>query len=124
MNSHQNKNHPSSSSSSQRAGLVHSTRSHLETFDQATRDYHLAQETSSPSSSQQLSNETMAEGKGQSTLLAGVNSEGALREANSAVQLDRDVQHSRKIADENRQKASGHARSVPVNSQRDLTYVE
>ncbi|KAF9297793.1 hypothetical protein BGZ74_009660 [Mortierella antarctica] len=123
MNSHQNKNiHPSSS---QRPGVVHSTRSHLETFDQATRDYQLAQDTSSPSSSQQFSNETMASaGKDQPTLLAGANSEGTLREANSAVQLDRDVQHSRKIADENRQKASGHARSVPVNSQKDLTYVE
>ncbi|KAG0089671.1 hypothetical protein BGZ93_008994 [Podila epicladia] len=124
MNSHQNKNQPSSSSSAYRQGLVHSTRSNLETFDQATRDAQLAQESSSPSSSQQFSNEAMAAGNRQPTLLAGANSESTLREANSAVQLDRDVQHSRKIADENRQKASGHARSVPVNSQKDLTYVE
>lgn len=98
MNSHQNKNQHTSSSSSHHPGLVHSTHSHLETFDQATRESQLEQESSS-SSSQSLSETMVAP-----TLQDGANSEGALREANSAVQLDRDVQHSRKIADENRQK--------------------
>ncbi|KAF8986867.1 hypothetical protein CPC16_009033 [Podila verticillata] len=119
MNSHQNKNQHTSSSPSHRPGLVHSTHSHLETFDQATRDSQLEQESLS-SSSAQFSSETMAA----PTLQDGVNSEGTLREANSAVQLDRDVQHSRKIADENRQKASGNARSAPVDNQNELSYVE
>ncbi|KAG0026723.1 hypothetical protein BGZ82_009316 [Podila clonocystis] len=63
-------------------------------------------------------------GNRQPTLQGGANSEGTLREANSAVQLDRDVQHSRKIADENRQKASGNARPPPVDNQNELPYVE
>lgn len=95
MISHQHKNQHTSSSSSHRPGLVHSTHSHLETFDQATRDSQLEQRSSS-SSSLQFASETMT--------TPSANSEGALREAHSAVQLDRDVQHSRKIADENRQK--------------------
>ncbi|KAG0337339.1 hypothetical protein BG000_005523 [Podila horticola] len=123
MNSHQNKKTSSSTSSSHRPGLVHSTHSYLETFDQATRDAQLEQESSSSSASQQFSSETMA-GNRQPTMQAGANSEGTLREANTAVQLDRDVKHSRKIADENRQKASGNARSAPVDNQSGLSYVE
>ncbi|KAF9178617.1 hypothetical protein BGZ51_007615 [Haplosporangium sp. Z 767] len=56
---------------------------------------------------------------------SAVNPEQALQEASSGVQLDRDVQQSRRIADESKQKASGSARTGSWSgNQNELPYVE
>ncbi|KAG0250210.1 hypothetical protein BG011_008576 [Mortierella polycephala] len=72
-----------------RPAMIHSTRSHFETFDQATRDQQLEQQS-----------------KDEAMMLSADNPDQALQEASSGVQLDRDVQQSRRIADESKQKAS------------------
>ncbi|KAF9426399.1 hypothetical protein BGZ94_006578 [Podila epigama] len=122
MDNHQNKNHQQHAlnSSSSRPTVVHSTHSYCETFDQATRDAQLEQGNNTHHNAS--GNETMATGTTESNNHRQYNSNHL--EANSAVQLDRDVQQSRKTADENRQKASGGERSVPIDSRNALPYVE
>ncbi|KAF9958613.1 hypothetical protein BGZ72_000111 [Mortierella alpina] len=101
------------------AATVHSTHSYLETFDQATRDQLQEQQNKSSSldKDEPLANKQAA---------SAVDSELGFQEANSGVQLDRDVQRSRRVADESKQKASGSGRegSWSSNSQSKLPYVE
>ncbi|KAG0344520.1 hypothetical protein BG004_004386 [Podila humilis] len=114
MNSHQNK------SSSSRPGIVHSTRSNFETFDQATKDSQLLRQ-------QQQQQEQETAGSMSSSTTHGRDQQQQQRQrsdSSSAVQLDRDVQHSRKAADENRQKASGNARPSNVERMETQPYVE
>ncbi|KAF9290053.1 hypothetical protein BGZ68_008011 [Mortierella alpina] len=80
------------------ATMVHSTHSYLETFDQATRDQ--LQEQMNKSSSLLDEDHPLANKQSASA----VDSELGFQEANSGVQLDRDVQRSRRVADESKQK--------------------
>ncbi|KAF9949788.1 hypothetical protein BGZ70_001632 [Mortierella alpina] len=99
--------------------MVHSTHSYLETFDQATRDQLQEQESKASSLLDQdhpLANKQSA---------SAVDSELGFQEANSGVQLDRDVQRSRRVADESKQKASGSGREGSWSgNQGKLPYVE
>ncbi|KAG0235715.1 hypothetical protein BGX31_004188 [Mortierella sp. GBA43] len=102
-----------------RHAVVHSTHSNLETFDQATRDQQL-------SFKQQHGADSDSSGSS-SVPSSPVNGRrpSELEQINSAVQLDRDVQNSRRIADENRQKASGNTRSGSwTGNPSELPYVE
>ncbi|KAF9099079.1 hypothetical protein BGX23_004050 [Mortierella sp. AD031] len=106
--------------------VAHSTHAFCETFDQATRD--LEQE------SKANSKKTMAAGTGtgyhgHSHSSSRENSqiedpEQALREANSAVQLDRDVQQSRRGTDDAKQKGAGVRDGSWSNNPNELPYVE
>ncbi|KAF9576598.1 hypothetical protein EC968_006945 [Mortierella alpina] len=101
------------------AAMVHSTHSYLETFDQATRDQ--LQEQQNKSSS--LLDKDQSPANKQSA--SAVDSELGYQEANSGVQLDRDVQRSRRVADESKQKASGSGREGSWSgNQSKLPYVE
>ncbi|KAF9936032.1 hypothetical protein BGZ67_002721 [Mortierella alpina] len=100
----QSRTGPSSSQQDQQgdrrpASMVHSTHSHLETFDQATRDQ--LQEQKSKSSSSLLDKDLPLANK---QAASAVDSDMGFQEANSGVQLDRDVQRSRRVADESKQK--------------------
>ncbi|CAO3570493.1 unnamed protein product [Mortierella alpina] len=101
------------------AAMVHSTHSYLETFDQATRDQLQEQQSKSTSlldNDHPLANKHSA---------SAVDSELGFQEANSGVQLDRDVQRSRRVADESKQKASGSGREGSWSgNQSKLPYVE
>lgn len=77
--------------------MIHSTHSNLETFDQATREQRLH--------SQQRQKSVDMNSNSSSTPTSPVDAKRPELEINSAVQLDRDVQGSRRTADENRQKA-------------------
>lgn len=83
-------------------GTAHSTHAHCETFDQATRDL---QQQSQSASSDAGSGETMAASMGghHGRSSGAKENEESLREANSAVQLDRDVQQSRRGTDDSKQ---------------------
>ncbi|KAF9906008.1 hypothetical protein EC991_001090 [Linnemannia zychae] len=102
---------------------AHSTHSYCETFDQATRD--IQQESKSASAS--AGGETMATGNRQNSRGKENNqideSEQALREANSAVQFDRDVQQSRRGTDGAKQGSSGRDGSWAINPN-ELPYIE
>ncbi|KAF8929517.1 hypothetical protein BGZ47_001007 [Haplosporangium gracile] len=80
---------------------AHSTHAFCETFDQATRD--MLQNSNSASSND--SSETMAASTGHRghSSAAKEDNEESLREANSAVQFDRDVQKSRRGTDDAKQ---------------------
>lgn len=80
---------------------AHSTHAFCETFDQATRD--IQQKSNSPGPD---TKETMAASthhRGQHSGAAKEENEESLKEANSAVQLDRDVQQSRRGTDDAKQ---------------------
>ncbi|KAF9355522.1 hypothetical protein BGX34_010421 [Mortierella sp. NVP85] len=103
-----------------RPAMVHSTHSNLETFDQATRDQQLYyQQRQQQQQAEQDSNSSAPSSP------TNARSAAELGQINSAVQLDRDVQRSRRVADENRQKASGNTRSGSwTGSPNELPYVE
>ncbi|KAF9103292.1 hypothetical protein BGX27_010635 [Mortierella sp. AM989] len=89
----------------QRTGKIHSTHSPLETFDQVTREREMME-------LEKKQNEAMSTSKSSDN--DGRNSwhhPGSEKEANSAVQFDRDIQQSRRMSDSDRQKASGTGRS-------------
>ncbi|KAG0212488.1 Germ cell-less protein-like 1 [Mortierella sp. GBA30] len=103
-----------------RPAMVHSTHSNFETFDQATRDQRLEQESKTKGLASTPKDETLV-----TKQASAVDSEMGFQESNSGLQLDRDVQRSRRIADESRQKASGTARQPSwTNNQNRLPYVE
>ncbi|KAF9944542.1 hypothetical protein BGZ65_011902, partial [Modicella reniformis] len=93
---------------SPRPTMVHSTHSNLETFDQATREQRQHHPDNSAKSIAQDNTKRSVE----------------LEQINSAVQLDRDVQRSRRTADESQQKTSGNTRSGSwTGSPQELPYV-
>ncbi|KAG0313363.1 hypothetical protein BGZ97_010251 [Linnemannia gamsii] len=103
---------------------AHSTHAFCETFDQATRDL---QQQSRSASSGADSKEAMAGSMGghrhgRSTGAKEEN-EDSLREANSAVQLDRDTQQSRRGTDDAKQGSSGRDGSWATKPQ-ELPYIE
>ncbi|KAF9585743.1 hypothetical protein BGW38_000958 [Lunasporangiospora selenospora] len=135
----------SKASDSQRPTTVHSTHSFLETFDQVTRDSRLEQQSReypyqddpptstsawSPGLSQEPIHPKRQDSSGEIEAMASAsataNPEAVLQGVNSAVQLDRDVQHSRRVADENRQKATGGERSQMTSwgSSNEYKYVD
>ncbi|KAF9895693.1 hypothetical protein BX616_009042, partial [Lobosporangium transversale] len=74
--------------------VVHSTHSHLETFDQATREQNNNTATSNNNNKNENSlNQTLRR-----------SSSSSEQNINSALQLDRDLQQSRRVADDDRQK--------------------
>jgi hypothetical protein len=81
---------------------AHSTHAFCETFDQATRDIQQKSKSNSPGPD---TKETMATGgqRRQHSGAAKEENEESLKEANSAVQLDRDVQQSRRGTDDAKQ---------------------
>ncbi|KAF9203660.1 hypothetical protein BGZ49_006178 [Haplosporangium sp. Z 27] len=89
------------------SGKVHSTHSSLETFDQATREQASGEAAynNSQTNSTTKSFSDNKENKDQ------WHHPGNEKEANSAVQLDRDMHQSRRMSDSDRQKASGTSRS-------------
>ncbi|KAF8930254.1 hypothetical protein BGZ58_008358 [Dissophora ornata] len=105
--SDENKSQPQKSQSQSRSlegnrpALVHSTHSHLETFDQATREQQQQQDQAIEGDSNNYAfSMRPSKNKEQSS-----GRENALEaEVNSGLQLDRDVQQSRRMADEDRQK--------------------
>ncbi|KAG0278692.1 hypothetical protein BGZ95_003372 [Linnemannia exigua] len=103
---------------------AHSTHSYCETFDQATRD--IQQESKSASGA--VGGETMSTGSHHGGRAKENNqideSEQALREANSAVQLDRDMKQSRRGSDDVKQSGSiGRDGSWSTNPH-ELPYIE
>ncbi|KAG0318148.1 hypothetical protein BGZ99_005839 [Dissophora globulifera] len=85
--------------------VVHSTHSFLETFDQATRE----QQQQETGSSGDINNYAFSTHHPSTDNRKSSSRRGSLEaEANSAVQLDRDMHQSRRMADEDRQKASGN----------------
>lgn len=80
--------------------IAHSTHAFCETFDQATRD--MLEESRSKSAG----TETMAAstgGRRRHSSATKEENEESLREANSAVQFDRDVQKTRRSTDDAKQ---------------------
>ncbi|KAG0355450.1 hypothetical protein BGZ54_001147 [Gamsiella multidivaricata] len=115
--SHSNKS-PSQQQQQQQQGsqptTVHSTHSSLETFDQATREQQASQQSTDDLN---LDDKTLSSKDAKQ----GID----LEQANSAVQLDRDMQQSRRMSDADRQKASGNARSGSWSgNQSELPYIE
>ncbi|KAG0282384.1 hypothetical protein BGZ96_000536 [Linnemannia gamsii] len=100
-------------------GTAHSTHAHCETFDQATRD--LQQLSQSGAGSGDAMASSMGGHHGRSS--GAKENEESLREANSAVQLDRDVQQSRRGTDDSKQGSSGRDGSWATNPQ-ELPYIE
>ncbi|KAF9121211.1 hypothetical protein BGW39_010758 [Mortierella sp. 14UC] len=102
---------------------AHSTHAYCETFDQATRDMQQA----SKSSALGAGGEKMAAGNHHGSRARDNNqideSEQALREANSAVQLDRDLQQSRRGTDDAKQGSSSRDGSWVMNPN-ELPYIE
>ncbi|KAG0240568.1 hypothetical protein BGW41_006829 [Actinomortierella wolfii] len=156
MSSQQNSNTATTgvSSSSGRPPIVHSHSTHasLETFDQATRDaaamaakkremqaMEQIEQRSSPTSSTSSSS-SRSRGAGLSAKAMGNKSRGELEnsvdsfdandayilQANSAVQLDRDVHRSRGLLDDSKQKGvhgqTPSAEAIPPNSN-ETTYI-
>ncbi|KAF9437512.1 hypothetical protein BGZ76_000445 [Entomortierella beljakovae] len=110
-------NSSSSSSSSEnkpghRLGVVHSTHAHLETFDQVTREQGISLDIKGDSNSNTTS----------SSKSVPWHHPSSEKEANSAVQLDRDMHESRRMSDSDRQKATGNSRSSSYSN--NMSYVE
>ncbi|KAG0380294.1 hypothetical protein BGX24_009205 [Mortierella sp. AD032] len=103
---------------------AHSTHSYCETFDQATRD--MQQE--SKAALRADGGETMSTGShlgGRSKENNQIDeSEQALREANSAVQLDRDMQQSRRGTDDVKQSGSTGRDGSWSTNPHELPYIE
>ncbi|KAF9370845.1 hypothetical protein BGX21_005378 [Mortierella sp. AD011] len=112
---------------------IHSTHACLETFDQATREqreHEIAQEkmNSATSSTNTTTTTATTSAANASSLLSDSGNTDVWRhpesekEANTAVQLDRDLRQSRRMSDSDRQKASGNTRSASWTT--GLPYVE
>ncbi|KAG9063120.1 hypothetical protein KI688_004720 [Linnemannia hyalina] len=99
---------------------AHSTHAFCETFDQATRDM---QQESKANSDGAGTGEVMAGGHRKHSSAAKEENEESLREANSAVQLDRDVQQSRRGTDDAKQGSSNRDGSWVTNPN-ELPYIE
>ncbi|GJJ71219.1 hypothetical protein EMPS_03569 [Entomortierella parvispora] len=115
-----NSNHKNKSPSKQdsRPVMVHSTHSNMETFDQVTRE----QEAGIRSSNV----ETMATTQsttGSSSSRRQQDQQRQLQEANTGIQLDRDVQQSRRIVND-ASKPQGDSRSWKGDNPNELPYVE
>ncbi|KAF9548035.1 hypothetical protein EC957_007318 [Mortierella hygrophila] len=103
--------------------IAHSTHAFCETFDQATRDI---QQESKSNSAGAGTGEVMAASTGGHRRHSGAakeENEESLREANSAVQLDRDVQKSRRGTDDAKQGSSSRDGSWVTNPN-ELPYIE
>ncbi|KAG0005813.1 hypothetical protein BGZ80_001691 [Entomortierella chlamydospora] len=110
---------------------IHSTHACLETFDQATREqreHEIAQEKMNSAMSSTNTTNTTTSATNASSLLSNSGDPdvwhhpGSEKEANTAVQLDRDLRQSRRMSDSDRQKASGNTRSASWTT--GLPYVE
>ncbi|KAI1319267.1 hypothetical protein EDD11_004404 [Mortierella claussenii] len=105
------------------SSVIHSTHSNLETFDQKTRE----QNSGISNTNTDINDISDHNNSASSTMGSNMSSEGmssSEQEANSAVQLDRDIHKSRRVADGDRQKASGGARENSFSNQGNLSYVE